>query len=106
MFNEIEWHDGRLLKCELTSQSHAAGQGQFELKVSVYKNKKTGERVELVLSFSEISRIILTCDFSELFDNYKAGNINDGYKKNESIYRLYLIDGYIEIHSTKLVITD
>jgi len=98
----IDWHDGILETMSVEKD--------FVISVLIYSTEDAKSRSFLKLQFKGVKSILFTCDKSELEINLNAGNISNGYvKKNNSgamIFRLYLVDGYIEVTYETVIITE
>lgn len=103
-FNELFWHDGILKSISICNHGNDADSYVISLDAFLYADADAPERALISIEFFEVTSFIATCDFNELLDNKFAGNINDGYMKGSSTYRLFFVDGYLEIVTNKISI--
>ncbi len=95
--NSIEWHDGVLLETKTTFKKKHSN---MILIIEIYKKKDAKFRDEMIIEFFDIDNLTFTVDTVELNDNYRSGNISNGYIKeisNKEKYKffLYLSDGLL-----------
>ena len=108
-FNKINWHDGILRSIKIIPEDRPDIYGKIELTIEVYPDNNAKDRHQLKIIFQKVQQSNISCDFIELLDNRNAGNISNAYQKsykphkNLSIFRIYLVDGYIEILGEKNV---
>lgn len=105
-FDKIYWHDGQIHELRAIS-STARKNAHIVLSMSLYKNGDAPDREAYEMVFQKVSRFTATADFITLKDNSRAGNIYSAnlYNEVKSLYRFYLIEGYIEIECEKAKIT-
>ncbi len=102
MIQDLYWHDGILENVGVAlGMKHQATEA-LTLAVSLYPTEDAKKRTLMNLNFLGVSRLSINCDLNELKDNRGAGNISNGYVKQsepdgENVFRLYLVDGYIEL---------
>lgn len=97
LFDDINWHDGQIKRmCVLLSNAETGGYN-LELDISYYQSAAARERMTATLQFEAVKEMNFVCDFDELKDNFHAGNISNGYVKEGRSYRIYLVDGYLDI---------
>jgi hypothetical protein len=102
-FEDVLWHDGLLLSINISFSE--VNKSIVTLKVNVLANYDRGDRINLSVSFFDAEKIINILDFLEMADNYSAGNIENGFIKAKSVYRVKLVDGYFEITAGSVVVT-
>lgn len=105
-FDKIYWHDGQIQGLKIIP-AIARKQAQIILTLNLYKNGDAPERDHYEMVFEKVSRFSATADFMALSLNSRAGNIYSAnlYDEGKSVYRFYLIEGYIEIECEKAKIT-
>ncbi len=106
--DDIVWHDGVLYGISLAFSDRKRMLQNMTVEVYVYPDSDDAtKRVYHKLVFKEVNTISINCDLAELKDNIGAGNISNGYAKkckNGGCFRLYLIDGYIEVTYKKAML--
>ena len=98
-FEDIEWHDGNLFEAKF--ETDYKDKSCFVIIAEFYEepiNATTKERY--VITCDGLFSITFNCDVEELFENKAAGNISNGYLK-ENTLRVYLCDGYLEVKAAK-----
>lgn len=104
LFDNLNWHDGQLKRVNVSHGDKNIGKYTLEVEVSYYESDNSENRSSAVLKFENVQRLNLSCDFKELIDNLHAGNISNGYQKGDGVYRIYLVDGYLEIFAQEVQI--
>lgn len=106
---DLNWHDGILEGITLALGAKVKVAKDLTVAVSIYPAPDAKARNFLQLDFKDVACVLINCDLNELEDNKNAGNISNGYvKKNNSgmrVFRLYLVDGYIEITYGSVILT-
>lgn len=105
--NSIEWHDGILLETKVVSKKSTS----VTLHLELYKEQTAKLRSKIKIQFLEVESIYFSADATELADNYKAGNVSNGYIKpcndsNKYKFFLYLSDGLISLNFGSLIIRE
>lgn len=105
-FNTIYWHDGQILELRVIPAIERK-QAQIVLNMNLYKSGDAPEREPYEMVFEKVIRFTSTADFIALKDNSRAGNIYSAnlYNEDKSLYRFYLVEGYIEIECENAKIT-
>lgn len=105
----LNWHDGILEGITLALGAKIKVAKDLIVDVSIYPTHDAKTRNFLQLHFKDVVCVLINCDLNELEDNKNAGNISNGYvKENNSgvmVFRLYLVDGYIEIIYGSVILT-
>jgi len=101
--SEANWHDGRLV--EVAFSIDKKGRSAVRLIVLLYKNEQAPIRDTCQIDCSNVSRFNCTLDALELKDNMAAGNISNGYVKDQTLW-LYFSDGILEVHAKRMRISE
>lgn len=102
IFDEISWHDGQIRSIILERDEQERSSYGIRIEADVYQSMESGTRVRISIQFSEIKTATMSHNISEMEDNLSAGNISNGYKKGNSNYIIYLVDGYLDIDANKI----
>jgi hypothetical protein len=98
-FEHIEWHDGNLFDVKI--QIDYNGESNIVIIVELYEEPINAvNRDRYLITCKNLFSFNFNCDVEELFDNKSAGNISNGYLKDNTL-RIYLCDGYIEIKANQ-----
>lgn len=96
---KIEWHDGNLFEAKF--ETDYQGKSRIVIIAEFYKEPiNAANRDRYIITCNKVISFHFNCDVEELFENESAGNISDGYIK-ENILRIYLCDGYLEIKAKR-----
>jgi len=99
--NKVFWHDGLLTSMSLDIDK--SGKSKLVLTAELYDDGESAKRNRYKLSCKGVVRSNLALDFIELKDNMFAGNISNGYLKNNTLW-LYFSDGMLEVTANKFKI--
>lgn len=93
----IDWYDGVLLEVKMIFKEFYFNMMLF---IDIYKSENIREK--MIVEFFDIDDLVFVMDFVELIDNYKLGNISNGYIKkikNKRIYKFffYFFDGLLSM---------
>lgn len=104
-FEKIYWHDGQILEFNVITPTKRKG-SKIILSLELYADDQAAFRESYDILFDDVIRFTASVDNLSLKDNFAAGNISSavGYESDTTIYRFYLIEGYIEIESKKVKI--
>ncbi|MBK9584693.1 MAG: hypothetical protein KA099_03785 [Alphaproteobacteria bacterium] len=104
-FDKIYWHDGQIVEFNVITPSKRKG-AKISLLLELYAHDQAEYRDHYEVVFEGVIKFTATADMSSLKENFSAGNIFSvvDYQNDSSIYRFYLMEGYIEIESKKVKI--
>ena len=101
-FDNFFWHDGNLIDVSFVIDKK--GKSFVEVTALFYKNEQAPSRDTYQIKCEGVSRFNCTLDSEELKSNMFAGNISNGYLK-ENVLWVYFTDGLLEIHAKKFRLT-
>jgi hypothetical protein len=96
------WHDGNLI--DVTFTIDKKGQSGVLVTALFYKDEQAPSRDTYKIKCEGVSRFNCTLDSEELKKNMFAGNISNGYLKENTLW-VYFTDGLLEIHAKKFRLT-
>jgi hypothetical protein len=99
--NEFFWHDGNL--ANITYSINRRGRAKLIIEASFYKDNDAPKRETYKITCNNVSRHNITLDTKELAENMFAGNISNGYVKDNTLW-LYFSDGLIQIAAERFSI--
>lgn len=95
----IEWHDGNILEAKFEIDYNE--KSCFVISAEFYEEPiNTPNRDRYIIRCENLKSFNFNCDVEELFGNQSAGNISNGYLK-DNVLRIYFCDGYLEIKANK-----
>ena len=92
------WHDGNLIDVSFTINKKGAS--AVQITALFYKDGQAKGRETYQIKCDGVSRFNCTLDSEELENNMFAGNISNGYLKEDALW-IYVTDGILEIHAKK-----
>ena len=98
--DNLLWHDGILL--DISYSMDTKGKAEIILIADLYKDYNSPRELKVKITCKKIKTCDLNLDIDELKDNIFAGNIANGYLKNNCLW-IYLSDGLIKIVADKFV---
>jgi len=98
--DNLLWHDGNLL--DISYSMNTKGKAEITLIVDLYKNYDSPREQKVKITCKKIKTCDLNLDIYELKDNQSAGNIANGYLKNNCLW-IYLSDGLVKIVADEFV---
>ena len=100
--DELEWHDGVL------DEMHVKGNGEINVTCYLYPSSNAKTRERYFLNCIGVTAFTSSIDVHALLQNKRAGNVNNGRiespKRGDSVLKLFLSDGYIELAAKKITI--
>jgi len=98
----ICWHDGKIYETKFVADYDS--KPCFIISAELYKEPDhTPSRDRYSITCENVKSFNFNCDVDELIDNESAGNISNGYMK-DNVLRIYFCDGYLEVKANKFVI--
>lgn len=96
--DNLFWHDGNLV--DLSFVIDKKGKSAVQVTALFYTNEQAPSRDAYRIKCEGVSRFNCTLDSVELKNNMFAGNICNGYLKENALW-VYFTDGLLEIHAKK-----
>jgi len=100
--NNLFWHDGNIVN--INSTFNKKGKGTTIIVVALYKSNLSKKRNIYRIKCQKSEKVIVSLDAKELKENLTAGNINNGYLKENTLF-IYLFGGMIKITAKKFNIS-
>ena len=97
------WHDGKLI--DINFSFNTKGQSSVSVIADFYPDSQTAQRITYIIECKDVQHFSCSIDANELKEHRNAGNISDGYLKNNVLW-IYLIDGLLEIQARKFTICE
>jgi hypothetical protein len=98
ILEKLFWHDGNLIDVSFTINKKGAS--SVQITALFYKDGQAKGRETYQIKCDGVSRVNCTLDSEELKNNMFAGNISNGYLKENTLW-IYVTDGILEIHAKK-----
>jgi len=96
--NNLFWHDGNLV--DLSFSIDKKGKSVLHITAHFYKNEHSPTRSAYQIKCDGVLRFKSKLDATELKNNMWAGNIFNGYLKDNTL-RVYFTDGLLEVQSKR-----
>ena len=96
--NTLFWHDGNLLDISFSIDNK--GKSVLRMTALFYKDEHAPLRDRYEIKCEGVLRFNSTLDTTELKNNMFAGNISNGYLKDNSLW-VYFTDGVLEVHAKR-----
>lgn len=96
--NNLFWHDGNLLDISFSIDNK--GKSTLRMTALFYKDEDAPLRARYEIKCEGVLRFNSTLDSAELKNNMLAGNISNGYLKDNSLW-VYFADGVLEVHAKR-----
>jgi hypothetical protein len=96
--NNLFWHDGNLV--DISFNINEKGKAIVQISALFYKNEQAPSRDLYQITCEGIQRFSTTLDSPELKKNMFAGNISNGYLKDDVLW-VYFTDGILQVHAKK-----
>lgn len=100
--NDLFWHDGNLI--DVTFSIGNKGRSVVQITALFYKDEQAPSRDVYQIKCEDVLRFNSMLDVTGLKDNLFAGNISNGYMKDNTLW-IYFTDGLLEIHASEFHIT-
>lgn len=100
-FDKIYWHDGNL--ADISFSIDKKGQSLLQMTALLYIDEQARARDRFQIECEAVSRFNCTLDAAELKGNMAAGNISNGYLKDDTLW-VYFTDGLLEVNAKKFCI--
>lgn len=97
-FNKLHWHDGNLI--DVVFGIDKGGKSSLQVTALFYMNDQASVRDTYQIKCEGVSRFNSTLNANELKDNMFAGNIANGYLKDDTLW-VYFSDGLIEVQAKR-----
>jgi hypothetical protein len=97
--DNLYWHDGNLSEIKFGITEN--GKAELILSAGFYKTQNAPERTSYQIRCEGVSRFSATIDAIELKNNAFAGNIANGYVKENTLW-VYFTDGLLEVSAKKI----
>lgn len=100
--DNIYWHDGKILETKFVTDY--GSKPCFIISAELYEeHHQASYRNRYSITCEDVKSFNFNCDVDELIDNESAGNISNGYMK-DNVLRIYFCDGYLEIMANKFIL--
>ena len=96
--HNLFWHDGNLLDISFSIDNK--GKSALRMTALFYKDEQAPRRDMYVIKCEGVLRFNSTLDTAELKKNMFAGNISNGYLKDNGLW-VYFTDGILEVHAKR-----
>lgn len=101
----FSWHDAVFRRIVSSATDDDMKSGDVEIFLDAYQTFASSSRLSVKIHCTEVARVNICLDFSELELNRTAGNINNLYVKDvqlagchdQQVLWVHLVDGMIEI---------
>ncbi|OGB23871.1 MAG: hypothetical protein A3I66_02315 [Burkholderiales bacterium RIFCSPLOWO2_02_FULL_57_36] len=97
-FDNFFWHDGNLIDVKFSIDKK--GRSSLQITALFYESEDASDRRMYQITAGEALRFSCSLDAAQLKENAFAGNIWNGYLK-ENVLWMYCTDGVIEVHAKK-----
>jgi hypothetical protein len=94
--SNLRWHDGNLV--DVVFGIDKKGTSSLQITALFYMNELASSRDAYQIKCEGVSRFNSTLNANELKDNMFAGNIANGYLKDDTLW-VYFSDGLIEVQA-------
>lgn len=98
---ETDLHDS-----VLNSLEFSCCDGRMLINLDVYAEPNASVRSNVKIEFIDVSRFVVTSNLGDLQLNKSAGNVNYWAPAESGTTYIYLINGFLEIDSKSITITE
>ena len=96
--DNLNWHDGNL--AGISFAINKKGKSTLVIEAAFYKDAQAPSRDNYKIICDSVLKHNIVLSSKELAENMFAGNISNGYLKNNTLW-VYFIDGVLEVTASK-----
>jgi len=86
-FDTIYWHDA--VFCGLNIKKLSKKGSTMDIFFNIYLDDNSKNRINIKVTFKSVEQLLISTDFTELYNNKNAGNVNSLYHEDKFTFNLF-----------------